>query len=326
MAIVHTVADTHDGVRLDQFLADVMAGWSRSRVQKLIAQGGVEVNGSPVRKRRKVTAGDTVSVDESLAGPPEETRPEPEDMPLEFLYEDEHVLAVNKPAGLVVHPGSGNRGGTLVNGLLHHCSQLAEGFGGDRPGIVHRLDRDTSGVILVAKTQQAHAHLAKQFQDREVAKFYLGVCIGDRPAEHLMIDAPIGRSRRDPTLFCVTRSGRPSQTECWLLGHHSGVAAFRFQLHTGRTHQIRVHLANRGFPIAADTVYGGDRAAAQRIGPLERPFVYRVLKLFDRQALHAHRIEFSHPATDRMVRVQAPVPGDMAEAFALLDVSIPAAQ
>jgi 23S rRNA pseudouridine1911/1915/1917 synthase len=238
-------------------------------------------------------------------------------MPLDVLYEDDEIIAVNKPAGLVVHPGSGNRTGTLVNALLYHTAELAGGFSRDRPGIVHRLDKDTSGVLLAARTDQAHAELARQFAEREVAKVYYGFCVGLQPPASGLIEAAIGRSRRDPSRFSVRGGGKASATEYECIAWHSGIAFVRFQPRTGRTHQIRVHASHAGFPVLADNVYGGGRDAVMKLEPLERPFAHSVLKCFTRHALHAFSISVHHPRTGKQLAFTAPFPQDFVQAAAL---------
>ncbi len=317
----YRVDDDSAGMRLDRFLADRLADLSRTRIQHLIAAGAVTVEGHSARKRHHVAAGESIAVDLDGLENERDTLLQPENIALDILYEDDELLAVNKPAGLVVHPGTGVRTGTLVHALLYHCEGLPEGHGADRPGIVHRLDKDTSGVVVVAKTARAHMKLAAQFAERIVDKYYLGVAIGPRPPDHALLEGPIGRSRNDPTRFCVRRGGKPARTEYFLLRYRSGVAALRLRLHTGRTHQIRVHLAHAGMPIAADAAYGGDRHAAAALEPLDRPFAFQVLKSLTRQALHAHVVELEHPSRGERMRIVAPLPDELAGVFGLLDVT-----
>jgi len=221
---------------------------------------------------------------------------------------------------MVVHPGSGNRDGTVVNALLHHMPLISDGFAPDRPGIVHRLDKETSGVLLSAKTNDAHARLAGLFSSRTIGKYYLGVCLGDRPADQATIDAPIGRSRRDPIKHVVRTDGRSALTEYRLLSHTSGLSFMAFRLHTGRTHQIRIHCAHTNFPVVGDAVYGKKDDLMQQVQPLDRPFVYKVIKCFSRQALHAWRIVFVHPFTLKEIALTAPLPEDFMNAARLLGV------
>jgi 23S rRNA pseudouridine1911/1915/1917 synthase len=314
--VLHTT-EADDGMRLDQFLAAAVSGVSRTQLQRIIDEGGVSVDGATAKKRHSLRAGQEVVLDESALAPRAGTPAAPEDIPIDVLFEDEHLIVVNKPAGLVVHPGSGNRSGTLVNALLFHVEDLSDGFEDDRPGIVHRLDKDTSGVLLVVKTNTAHAALAQQFQDRTVEKEYLGMCVGRRPPEQGVVEQPLGRSRTDPTRICIRPNGRPATTEYQLLAHRGGVSVMRFVPRTGRTHQIRVHAAHLGTPVLADAVYGGDREAVMRLQPLERPFAHKVLKCFTRHALHAHRIAFTHPVSGKRMRMTAPLPPDMQAAIAL---------
>ena len=243
----------------------------------------------------------------------------PQNIPLDILYEDEYLLAVNKPAGMVVHPGNGNREGTLVHALLYHVKSLSAGSGPDRPGIVHRLDKDTSGVVLVAKTDETHRQLARLFSTREIKKEYAGFCVGRRPAAHGSMGAPLGRSRRDPVKRAVRQDGKEALTEYWLLAHHCGISVMKFAPHTGRTHQIRVHCSAAGFPVIADALYGGGKEALNRIPVLERPFAIGVYKCFERHALHARSITFVHPQTHREQTISAPLPEDFNRALELFE-------
>jgi 23S rRNA pseudouridine1911/1915/1917 synthase len=246
-------------------------------------------------------------------------------MPLSVLYEDDFYLAVDKAAGIVVHPGSGNRSGTLVNALLYHLGKnLSSGSHPERPGIVHRLDKETSGVILVAKTNAAHAALASAFAGREVKKEYLGFCMGVPQEAAGAIDLPLARSRKDPLKRSPDPLGKSSRTEFRLLAAHSGISLVQFMPRTGRTHQIRVHCSSRGFPILGDTLYGGGPGRLPQLPPEYRPFAARMLGCFKRQALHSWRITFSHPFSKEPITVVAPLPedfqrglGEMGETFPL---------
>jgi 23S rRNA pseudouridine1911/1915/1917 synthase len=239
----------------------------------------------------------------------------PQNIPLDILYEDEYLVAVNKPSGLVVHPGNGVRDGTLVNALLHKIGTLSEGSGSERPGIVHRLDKETSGVMIAAKTNNAHAAMAAAFANRSVEKHYVGFCFGEPSESHGRIDLALERSRRDPLKRTSSKNGKPSLTEYWLLRYRAGVSAIYFKLHTGRTHQIRVHCSSKGFPILADSLYGGGRERLMRVAPLDRPFAAKVFKSFSRQALHARYLSFIHPFTGLRVHIEAPFPEDFHSAM-----------
>jgi 23S rRNA pseudouridine1911/1915/1917 synthase len=315
------------GARIDRFLAKALGGeMSRARLQALVAEGGVTVNGAPATQpSRKVQAGETVE----LAVPePEAPEPEGEDIPLTILFEDEHLVVVDKPAGLVVHPGPGNWTGTLVNALIHHCGDTLSGIGGvKRPGIVHRLDRDTSGVMVVAKTDTAHRALAEQFaahgKDGRMERAYLALVWGvpARPAG--VIDAPLGRSNADRTKRAVVPEGRPDARHARTayevverLGRPAPLASLvRCRLETGRTHQIRVHMAHIGHPLMGDEVYGaGYRSKSAKLG---EEAATRLAAL-GRQALHAARLGFVHPASGERMVFETPLPADMAELLAAL--------
>jgi len=307
----YTVVD-NGGVRLDVFLADVMADVSRARVQKIIADGGVSVNGkAAVKKNAALETGDTVTVNDALTQQ-RESLLTAQDIPLDVLYEDEFFAVINKPAGMVVHPGNGNADGTVVNALLHRFgSGVSSGSGADRPGIVHRLDKDTSGALLIAKTDAAHSALAELFSSRTIKKVYTGFCVGNRPLEHEVIDLPLARSRRDPTKRAVgARGGSQAVTEYTLKAYNCGISLMEFILHTGRTHQIRVHCAHKGFPIVRDNLYGGSQERVLKIPPMERPFAHKIFKCFNRQALHARSLSFNHPFTKESFVITAPYPPD----------------
>ncbi|MBN2189145.1 MAG: RluA family pseudouridine synthase [Chitinispirillaceae bacterium] len=312
------VPQESNGLRLDVFLSRNVSGISRARIQKLIAAGAVSVNGKAVRKRHKVETGDTVRLDSTeLPG----TGPGivPQDIPLSILYEDEWYIAIDKPAGIVVHPGCGNRSGTLVNALLfHRGNELSAGSAADRPGIVHRLDKDTSGVIVAAKTNAAHAALAAAFAARGVRKKYIAFCIGRPQAGEGVIDMPLGRSRNDPVKRAPAASGKSSATGFRVLDFRKGISLVEFTPRTGRTHQIRVHCAASGFPVLADALYGGGKGRLRQVAPSDRIFAASLLQCFARQALHAASITFIHPFLNREVTVQAPMPADFRNALAML--------
>jgi 23S rRNA pseudouridine1911/1915/1917 synthase len=310
------------GTRLDVYLASVCSDLSRSRIQKLIAGGEVRVAGSAVRRSRAVRAGEEVSID---VPEPRVVAIEPEDIPLAILYEDEHLLAIDKPPGLVVHPSPGHSAGTLVNALLHRVRDLS-GVGGElRPGIVHRLDRDTSGVLLVAKSDLAHASLARQMKKRSMRKEYLTLVAGVPKVRKGEVALPIGRDPRDRKKMKAfrpasqpTASAREARTlyEIEREWPALGLALLRCRLVTGRTHQIRVHLAAAGLPVVGDPVYGRPRYDRVKDEPLTRR-----LRDFPRQALHAERIAFRHPATNQSLEISAPLPADLADLLVTIELS-----
>ena len=287
------------GQRLDVFLARA-SGLSRARIQRLIADGQVRVAGRSQKSRYAVARGDLVWLDVPPASP---LALAPEAIPLEILYEDDDLLVLNKPAGMVVHPGAGRTSGTLVHALLAHCQHLP-GIGGvERPGIVHRLDRDTSGVMVVAKSETAHQSLTAQFKGRLVRKRYLALVHGEVRQEAGRIDAAIGRRDHDRQRMGVrSRGGREARTAYRVVGRLAGMTLLDLSLETGRTHQIRVHLAHIGHPVVGDQVYGGRqerRVASSRSARAER------------QLLHAWQLAFRHPRTEAWLEFTAPLPEDL---------------
>lgn len=308
------VGKKHAGERLDVFVAHEADGVSRSQIQKLIEQRMVLLNGEPAIKRQLVSENDRIEV-AGLNAIDSVTPVAPQNIPLDVIYEDEFYVAVNKPSGLVVHPGHGVKDGTLVNALLYQIKNLSDGSESDRPGVVHRLDKGTSGVLIAAKTNRAHSALSSYFAARKIEKYYVGLCIGMVGKEHSMIDIPLHRSSRDPIKRAPCLNGKPAQTEYWLLEHSDGISALKFKLHTGRTHQIRVHCSAMGFPILADSLYGGNRERLLRINPAERPFAYSIFKCFKRHALHARSLSFTHPFTGEKVEILAPLPPDFCRAM-----------
>lgn len=286
------------GERLDAYLARV-SGLSRARIQRLIADGHVLVGGRPQKSHHRVGASERVQLRIPPATPLGLT---PEAIPLDILHEDDDLLVVNKPAGMVVHPGAGRITGTLVHALLAHCRSLP-GIGGvERPGIVHRLDRETSGVLVVAKTEAAHQSLSRQFKGRLVKKRYLALVHGEVRQESGRIEAAIGRREHDRKRMGVRREGgREARTAYRVVRRLPGMTVLEVDLETGRTHQIRVHLAHIGHPVVGDQVYGGRREQRRAASGLLRA---------DRQMLHAWRLGFHHPRTGAWLEVTAPLPED----------------
>jgi 23S rRNA pseudouridine1911/1915/1917 synthase len=295
--------------RLDQWLSGRIPEWSRTRIQALIREGCVEADGrSDWRPRDRVVAGAAYRV---RLPAPTPVDVQPEDIPLDVLYEDSDLIVLNKPPGLVVHPAPGHADGTLVNALLFKCDDL-QGVGGEqRPGIIHRLDRDTSGVMVVAKNQVAMDSLAAQFQDRRVHKAYVAVVAGIPNPSAGRIETLIGRSRTDRKKMSATPAlGKPAVTNYRLVEVLGGFALVRLLIETGRTHQIRVQMAHIGCPVAGDAVYGSSRKQQwQAVGGCER------------QMLHAETLSFIHPSSGNRVEFSAPIPPDMSEFIARLRAS-----
>ncbi len=310
------------GQRLDQWLAAQLAPeLSRSRIQALIKQGAVRIAGQRIDEvKRKLAAGDSVSVE---MPEPEPAKPQGENIPLDVLYEDDALIVINKPAGLVVHPGAGNWTGTLVNALIHHCGASLSGIGGvRRPGIVHRLDKDTSGVMVVAKTDHAHRALSEAFADHgrtgDLQRAYVALVWGIPPRPTGTIDAPLGRAA-DRVRRAVVPEHREDARHAvthYTVEERFGEEQDKFaaaslvecRLETGRTHQIRVHMAHIGHPLVGDPDYG--QAFRTKANRLPEPLKNEVAA-FPRQALHARLLEFSHPDTHLTMRFEAPMPGDM---------------
>lgn len=286
------ITEEEAGERLDKLLAKHYPDQSRSYFQSLIERELVTLNGESVKKRHKGSIGEEVQVTFALTP---EISLEAEDIPLDILYEDDDVIAVNKPAGLVVHPGPGNWSGTFVNALLHHCRGLDRQENDLRPGIVHRLDKDTSGVLIATKNSRSLQGLAEQFATREVKKEYLAICLGNPGSA--TVDAPIGRHPVRRKEMCVSDGGRPAITHIEVLGSDAKLSAVRLIIETGRTHQIRVHLKHRGCPILGDATYGRKQANSH----------YGV----EHQLLHAHRLSLKHPSSGQELQLEAPLPQEI---------------
>ena len=284
-----TAATEHAGVRLDAFLS-ADGALTRSQAARLIAEGRVRVNGKPAAKSARLSGGETVTVDVPQL---RETALPPQDIPLDVVYEDDDVIVVNKPTGLVVHPAPGHPDGTLVNALLHHCGDSLSGIGGEkRPGIVHRIDRDTSGLIIAAKNDAAHLALSAQLKDHSLSRTYECLVTGNMKQDSGTVDAPIGRSSADRKKMAVVPTVRRAVTHWEVVARYPGVTHLRCRLETGRTHQIRVHMAYIGHPILGDTVYGAKKPVPGLTG----------------QCLHATGLRFIHPRTGEPVELHCPLP------------------
>jgi 23S rRNA pseudouridine1911/1915/1917 synthase len=302
------------GERLDAWLARQLPALSRSRLQALIEEGHVLLDGARARPSARLRPGEAVRVHVPAPIPAE---PQPEDIPVAVVHEDAHLLVVNKPAGLVVHPGAGTSRGTLVNALLRHVRDLSGVGGVLRPGIVHRLDRGTSGLLVVAKDDETHRALVRQFAGRTVEKEYVALVLGNPPGASGEIDSPIGRDPVHRKKMAVRAPrGREARTSWRVEERFDGAALLRVRIHTGRTHQIRVHLASIGHPVAGDPVYGGKRTLSSRRGAAREAFAS-----LERPALHAARLAFTHPATGERLAFEAPLPADLESVLALLRVA-----
>ena len=289
-------------LRLDRFLASQLSGYSRARLQRLIRTRFVRLNGQAARPRDLVRAGDKIEVTEP---PLEKIDNRPEQIPLEILFEDNDLIVISKPAGLVVHPGAGHREHTLVNALLHHCPTLSGIGGKERPGIVHRLDKETSGCLVIAKNDQAHRGLSIQFAARSVEKIYLALVAGKLRRTAGVIEEKIGRHPVDRQRMSVTSSrGRAAKTEYRVVRSSDKMSLVECQLYTGRTHQIRVHLHHLGHPVLGDKVYAP-----------------KLAKDYPRQMLHAWKLGFQHPRTGEWKSFATPLPNDFTDAMRSIGLS-----
>ena len=290
MEVLALTAD-QSGERADAFLARVLPDLTRSAAQRLLEEGAVTLGGRPVKKNYKTAPGDRLEV---ALPDPEPVEIVPQNIPLDVVYEDGDVIVVNKPVGMVVHPAPGHPDGTLVNALLYHCGDTLSGINGAiRPGIVHRIDRDTSGLIIAAKNDKAHLALAAQLQDHSLARVYEAVAVGNLREETGTVSAPIGRHPVDRKKMAVDpKNGRPAVTHWSVLARYPGYTHVECRLETGRTHQIRVHLASLGHPLLGDVVYGSKKPWPGLAG----------------QCLHARRMKFVHPTTGAPVELECPLP------------------
>ena len=287
-----TLTPAAGGLRADQFLAAALDGLTRSAAQKLLEEGRVLCQGKVLKKNDRLKEGVPLTV---VIPDPEPVEIIPQDIPLDVVYEDEDVIVVNKPVGLVVHPAPGHPDGTLVNALLFHCGQSLSGINGPlRPGIVHRIDRDTSGLLIAAKNDLAHLSLAQQLQDHSLYRAYEAVVLGGFREEEGTISLPIARHPTDRKKMAVNHlNGRPAVTHWKVLARYPGYTHIQCRLETGRTHQIRVHMAAQGHPVLGDPVYGGARKGFPELAG---------------QCLHARRLTFRHPRTGETLTVECPLP------------------
>ncbi|MEW9182518.1 RluA family pseudouridine synthase [Bacillus mycoides] len=293
-----TVAEEQKSERIDKFVAEINSEWSRSQVQQWIKDAVVTVNGKSVKGNYKVKGNDEITV---TIPDPEELDIQPEDMNLEVYYEDADVLVVNKPRGMVVHPAPGHTKGTLVNGLMHHCTDLSGINGVMRPGIVHRIDKDTSGLLMVAKNDMAHESLVNQLVAKTVTRRYKAIVHGVIPHDKGIIDAPIGRDKKERQSMTVDENGKNAVTHFQVLERFKDFTLVECRLETGRTHQIRVHMKYIGYPLAGDPKYGPKKTLDM-----------------NGQALHAGILGFDHPRTGEYIEFEAPIPEVFEEALNIL--------
>ena len=319
--LIFQVDEADADTRLDAYLAARIEGWSRSRLQRLIDDGDVLVNGHTVKPSYKLKVKDEIEVELT---PPPSAAFAPENIPLDIIYEDDDLVVVNKPAGLVVHPAAGINSGTLANALAYHFTQLSSQAGAVRPGLVHRLDKDTSGLLVVAKKEDVHEKLAEQFRAREVFKSYIALVHGVVKENSGQIDQPIARDPRNRTRMAVVRGGRPALSLYRVRRQYQRFTLLDVEIKTGRTHQIRVHLAWLKHPVVGDEVYGGGRD-----NTVQDPKLRAAIRKLGRQFLHAEQLGFRHPRNDEPMRFSAPLPEELAaflEELELADASTGAVQ
>lgn len=309
--LIKQIGPAHSGTRLDAFLASQIEGWSRARLQKLIDNEDVLVNGKPAKPSYKLRAGDEIEIELNAAPA---TGFEPENIPVEVIYEDDTLLVVNKPAGLVVHPAAGTPSGTLANALAYHFEQLPDRGSGLRPGIVHRLDRDTSGLLVVAKTDAALDHLSDQFRERTVLKSYVALVHGRVSQDSGKVDQPIARDPSNRTRMAVVRGGRSALTLYRVRRSFDRFTLLDVELKTGRTHQIRVHLAWLKHPVVGDETYGGGRD-----NTIQNPQLRARVRKLERHFLHAEKLAFMHPVTGAKLKFESSLPDELSALLQQLD-------
>lgn len=307
-----TISDAQANKRLDQAIAELLPDYSRSQLTQWIKDGLVQVNTEVVTKpRHKVNTDDIIDIHAQIQAQ-ESWQAQPSPEPLTIVAEDPQFLIINKPAGMVVHPGAGNSDQTLINYLLHDYPELNDV---PRCGLIHRLDKETTGLLVVARTPLAHQHLTKQLQDRDMKRTYLAICKGHFVSGGT-IDSPIGRHPKNRLQMAVNPTGRPAVTHYEIMEEYRGHSLMKVKLETGRTHQIRVHFTSIHHPLACDPLYGKQQAMPKGLtAPLKE-----ALQAFDRQALHATQLAFTHPVTGKLCKFKAPIPDDMAELITALEI------
>ena len=286
----YKIKEEQQNIRLDKIISELQKDISRTSIQRMIEEGNILVNGNKVKTSYKVAEEDIITIQKEE---PKETDLVPQDIPLSIIYEDDDILIINKEKGMVVHPGAGNPDGTLVNAIMAKCKDSLSGIGGKiRPGVVHRIDKDTSGLVIIAKNDKTHIDISEQIKNREVEKTYLALVRGNIKENEAVINMPIGRSTKDRKKMAVDKKGKEALTEFKVLEKYDGFTYIEVKIKTGRTHQIRVHMAEIGYPIVGDEVYSNGR----------NPFGIKG------QMLHAARLGFIHPSTKKKVIFEAPLP------------------
>ena len=286
----YKITKNEENIRIDKLISDLEKDISRTSIKRMIEEGTILVNGKEVKTSYKVSEGDNITINEEK---PQEADLLPQDIPLDIIYEDEDILIINKEKGMVVHPGNGNPDRTLVNAVMAKCKGSLSGIGGKiRPGVVHRIDKDTSGLVIIAKNDKAHINISEQIKNREVKKVYVALVRGIISENEAVINMPIGRSIKDRKKMAVSRNGKEAITEFEILKRYKDFTYIKLNIKTGRTHQIRVHMSEIGHPVVGDEVYSNGK----------NPFNVKG------QMLHAKELEFVHPVTNKKVKFEAPLP------------------
>jgi 23S rRNA pseudouridine1911/1915/1917 synthase len=304
--------------RIDKFLAGQLPSVTRSRLKKIIDDDRVTISGKAVKANHLVKTGEEIRI--HFPEPPKQTL-EPEDIALDIVYEDQHLLVVNKPAGMIVHPAFGNYSGTLVNALLAHCERLSSVSGDVRPGLVHRLDKDTTGLLVVAKDNVTHVGLARQLSKRKMERQYCAIVWGNPKTDKGTVEAPLARHHKERTRMAIHQEGKRAVTHYTVLKRFVLTSFIQLQLETGRTHQIRVHMNSIGHPVFGDSTYGGKGKQVSGLNHDRTIFFVRLFKTFKRQMLHARTLAFEHPITKQWVSFESDIPDDMQALLAELEKS-----
>jgi len=307
--------NNNPNTRIDNFLSDQLEQYSRSKISKLIKDKAILVNDRPVKPSYKLVDNDQILVNIPAEKPKDIL---PQQMDLDILYEDEHYIAVNKAGDVSVHPGAGISEGTLVNGLMYYTKNLSSAGGFERPGLVHRLDKDTTGVLVCAKNDEAHWKLSELFSEREIYKEYRTIVWGHPNCDRI-ITQPIGRSIKDRKKYSVRDKGKPARTEYEIIQNWKIFSLLKIILHTGRTHQIRVHMKYCHAPVVGDSGYGNDNGRMKGLNQFKREVCREILKIASRQMLHSHKIAFQHPFTDQKIEIVAPLPKDFNKVITILN-------